>query len=54
MQFAFMLLYVDPGSGAMLWQLIIGSFVGGLFYARRFIKQLGGWRTKRFDHNKRI
>ena len=27
-----MLFYSDPGSGAMLWQMIAAFFVGGLFY----------------------
>lgn len=29
----FVLFYSDPGSGAMLWQMIAAFFVGGLFYA---------------------
>jgi len=28
-------LYADPGSGALLWQLVGSFFVGLLFYARR-------------------
>ena len=28
----FLLFYSDPGSGAMLWQMIAAFFVGGLFY----------------------
>ena len=30
------LLYADPGSGALLWQLIGSFFIGLLFYFRRF------------------
>jgi hypothetical protein len=30
------LLYTDPGSGALLLQLLIASLFGGLFYIRRF------------------
>lgn len=32
----FALFYADPGSGALLWQLIGAFFVGLLFYLRRF------------------
>ncbi len=28
--------YADPGSGALLWQLIGSFFIGLLFYFRRF------------------
>jgi hypothetical protein len=30
------LLYTDPGSGALLLQLIAASLLGGLFYLRKF------------------
>lgn len=33
---AFALFYADPGSGALLWQLIGSFFIGLLFYFRRF------------------
>jgi hypothetical protein len=29
--------YVDPGSGALIWQLMGGAFIGLLFYARRIV-----------------
>ena len=29
--------YTDPGTGAMLWQLLAGAGVGSLFYLRRII-----------------
>jgi hypothetical protein len=32
-------LYTDPGSGALVWQLLVASFVGGLFYIRSFIRK---------------
>jgi hypothetical protein len=28
--------YVDPGSGSMIWQVLVAGFVGLLFYWRRF------------------
>lgn len=33
------LLYTDPGAGALLWQLLLASLVGGSFYARLLIRR---------------
>jgi hypothetical protein len=35
------LAYIDPGLGALIWQSIIGIFVGLLFYWRRTRKWIG-------------
>jgi hypothetical protein len=35
------LAYIDPGLGALIWQSIIGVFIGLLFYLRRTRKWLG-------------
>ena len=35
------LAYIDPGVGALIWQSIIGVFVGVLFYLRRTRKLIG-------------
>lgn len=32
--------YVDPGSGALLWQVMVAALVGGLFWLRRVPKWL--------------
>jgi hypothetical protein len=29
--------YTDPGSGALLWQLLMGAAIGCMFYFRRII-----------------
>jgi hypothetical protein len=29
-----------PGSGALVWQLLVASFFGGLFYIRSFIRRI--------------
>ena len=29
--------YTDPGSGALLWQMLVAAFMGSLFYARRVV-----------------
>jgi hypothetical protein len=28
--------YTDPGSGALIWQMLVAAFVGSMFYVRRF------------------
>lgn len=33
--------YVDPGTGALLWQLLLATVVGFFFYARRLIRSIG-------------
>jgi hypothetical protein len=38
--------YIDPGSGALIWQSVVGIFVGVLFYMRRTRKWLGGLMCK--------
>ncbi|HZO84847.1 MAG TPA: hypothetical protein VFC26_06515 [Verrucomicrobiae bacterium] len=35
------LLYVDPGSGLLVWQLIVAAMVGTLFYLKRFRSLVG-------------
>lgn len=35
--------YIDPGSGALLWQALLSAFFGALFFGRRFIQYV---RTK--------
>ena len=44
----FALFYADPGSGALLWQLIGSFFIGLLFYFRRF----AAWISPRGDHKR--
>ncbi len=40
------LLYADPGSGALIWQLIVAAVLGGAFYLRRFKERLFSFRKK--------
>lgn len=37
--------YVDPGSGALIWQGIASAFVAFLFYFRKIVK----WTRNRTD-----
>jgi hypothetical protein len=30
--------YADPGSGALLWQLLVAGFFGAIFYLRRVVE----------------
>jgi hypothetical protein len=36
--------YIDPGSGALIWQAILAAFFGGAFYFRRFLGRLTFWK----------
>jgi hypothetical protein len=29
------LFYTDPGSGILIWQLVLAAFFGGMFYVRK-------------------
>jgi hypothetical protein len=33
-------LYTDPGAGALLWQLLLASLIGGAFYGRLMMRQI--------------
>ncbi len=37
--------YGDPGSGALLWQLLLAAMFGGMFYIRR----VTSWIRKKFS-----
>ena len=41
--------YTDPGSGALLWQILVAGFVGALFYVRKFTSWLRGKKRKTRD-----
>jgi hypothetical protein len=45
-----LLLYADPGSGALIWQSLVAVFIGAMFYLRR----LAGWwkRPRKRDGDK--
>jgi hypothetical protein len=36
--------YADPGSGALLWQILVAGFLGSLFYVRRAVN----WFREKF------
>lgn len=39
--------YIDPGSGALLWQTLTAAAIGTMFYIRRFILKIRG---RKRDH----
>jgi hypothetical protein len=45
------LAYVDPGSGQLVWQMLLAGCVGTLFYVKRIraflARQLGKWFKKK-------
>jgi hypothetical protein len=45
-----LLLYTDPGTGSLVWQLVLASVVGGGFYARLLLRQV----RERFTSSKKV
>jgi len=39
--------YVDPGTGAMLWQVLFAAGVGSLFYVRKVFAWVGSLRKRK-------
>lgn len=35
--------YIDPGSGALLWQALLAAFFGALFYFRSICRLIKSW-----------
>jgi hypothetical protein len=42
------LAYVDPGSGALIWQMLAAAAVGVLFYFRSFFRGIGQFFRRLF------
>ena len=39
--------YTDPGTGALIWQIVAAGFVGAAFYFRRFLNWFKATRANR-------
>ncbi len=39
------LAYTDPGTGALIWQMLAAAFVGAAFYFRRFMTWIKGKKS---------
>lgn len=48
-----MVAYIDPGSGSLMIQLIIGSLLGALLFAKTWIKALWKKITGKGDSEKK-
>jgi len=35
--------YIDPGTGALIWQMLVAAFVGGLFFVRNISRRVMSW-----------
>ncbi|HEV7396621.1 MAG TPA: hypothetical protein VGN86_08940 [Pyrinomonadaceae bacterium] len=35
-----LLFYTDPGTGSLVWQLLLASFIGGVFYVRLMARKV--------------
>jgi hypothetical protein len=38
--------YTDPGTGALIWQVLIAGFMGAMFYFRRIKNYILSFRNK--------
>ena len=45
--YSFGLLYADPGSGALAWQLLLSLLFGAMFYVRTFTRKVRTFITNR-------
>lgn len=41
------MLYIDPGAGTIIVQMIVAAFIGGAAYFRKAIASLLGFRRRR-------
>ncbi|HEY3175043.1 MAG TPA: hypothetical protein VGK94_04700 [Candidatus Polarisedimenticolia bacterium] len=41
--------YIDPGSGALIWQTLVAGVIGLLFYLRRLISWFKATKPDRSD-----
>jgi hypothetical protein len=39
--------YADPGSGALIWQILVGASIGVMFYLRAITRWVRGLKSKR-------
>ncbi len=40
-------LYIDPGTGAMVWQVLLAGFFGLIFYGKKIKTTLFSWRERK-------
>jgi hypothetical protein len=49
---ALFLLYVDPGSGTLLWQMLVAALLGMRFYFGKWIPFLGPKKVKKEERER--
>lgn len=45
--------YTDPGSGALIWQLLLAASFGAAFYVRKLLAWIGIGRKVRGENKKK-
>ena len=45
--------YLDPGTGSLIIQVLIGTFLGGLFLAKLYWKRVSTFLSKLFRKDRR-
>jgi hypothetical protein len=43
--------YTDPGSGALIWQILVGASFGVMFYLRRIVDWVRAVKSNRRAHS---
>jgi len=44
--------YIDPGSGALIWQFLMAAFLGSLFFAKKFFSFITFRKRRKNDDQK--
>jgi hypothetical protein len=44
--------YADPGSGALIWQILVGASIGVMFYLRAILRWIRGLKSNRKANRK--
>ena len=52
--FDFIFLYTDPGTGALILQLLAAAFIGSMFYLRKFKGTVFDWKDRVFKGRKKV
>ena len=45
--------YTDPGSGALIWQLLLAASFGAVFYVRKLLARIGFGKKNRSQNKKK-
>jgi hypothetical protein len=45
--------YTDPGSGALIWQMLLAASFGAVFYVRKLLAWIGHGKKNRSENKKK-